>query len=100
MLSQNLGDRQANAQTDMDFWADAGKSVYRPRYTIEKLKGCPNFTHLTGRLAQRFRPGQDGITLECRNLESGAAEAISTRKLFLAAAAINTGPLALASLAV
>ena len=97
MLSQNLGDRQANPQTDMDFWADAGRSVYRPRYTIEKLKACPNFTHLTGRLAQRFRPGQDGVTLECRNLESGAGEAITARKLLLAAGAINSGRLALAS---
>ena len=72
MLSENLGDRQANPQTDMDFWGDSGRSVYRPRYTIEKLKASPNFTHLTGRLAQRFRPGQDGVTLECRNLETGA----------------------------
>ena len=97
MLSENLGDRQANPQTDMDFWGDAGRSVYRPRYTIEKLKASPNFTHLTGRLAQRFRPGQDGVTLECRNLDTGAAESISARKLLLAAGAINSGRLALAS---
>ena len=97
MLSQNLGDRQANPQTDMDFWGDAGRSVYRPRYTIEKLKARSNFTHLTGRLAQRFLPGQDCVTLECRNLETGAAESISARKLLLAAGAINSGRLALAS---
>src|ERR1035437_2574266 len=98
MLSRDLGDRQANPPTDMDFWGDTGRSVYRPRYTIEKLKACSNFTHLTGRLALRFRPGQDGVTLECRNLETGAPEAISTRKLLLAAGAINSGRLALASL--
>ncbi len=97
MLSQNLGDRKANLQTDMDFWGDAGRSVYRPRYTIEKLKSYPNFTHLTGRLALRFQPGQDAVTLECRNLENGAAETISARKLLLAAGAINSGRLALAS---
>ncbi len=97
MLSQNVDGRKANPQTDMDFWADAGRSVYRPRYTIEKLKSRPNFTHLTGRLAQRFLPGEDGVTLECRNLDSGAAEAVSARKLLLAAGAINSGRLALAS---
>ncbi len=97
MLSQNVDGRTANPQTDMDFWADAGRSVYRPRYTIEKLKSRSNFTHLTGRLAQRFLPGEDGVTLECRNLDSGAAEAISARKLLLAAGAINSGRLALAS---
>jgi choline dehydrogenase-like flavoprotein len=97
MLSQNLGDRQANSQTDMDFWADVGRSVYRPRYTIEKLRASPNFTHLTGRLALRFQPALDGVTLQCRNLETGAPEAVSARKLLLAAGAINSGRLALAS---
>ena len=97
MLSQSRGDRQANPQTDMDFWGDSGRSVYRPRYTIEKLKASPNFTHLTGRLAQRFRPGRDCVTLECRNLETGAGESVSARKLLLAAGAINSGRLALAS---
>ena len=97
MLSQDLGDRHANPQTDMDFWGDAGKSVYRPRYTIEKLKAFPNFTHLAGRLAQRFRSAPDAVILECRNLEAGAPEAFSARKLLLAAGAINSGRLALAS---
>src|SRR6476646_8038435 len=97
MLSQSLGDRQPNPQTDMDFWGDSGRSVYRPRYTIEKLKASPNFTHLTGRLAQRFQPGRDCVTLECRNRETGMGESVSARKLLLAAGAINSGRLALAS---
>jgi hypothetical protein len=97
MLSQDLGDRRANALTDMDFWADAGRSVYRPRYTVEKLKTHSNFTHLSGRLAQRFRSTPDGVTLECRNVETGECEAFTARKLLLAAGAINSGRLALAS---
>jgi hypothetical protein len=97
VLSQDLGDRQANPQTDMDFWGDAGKSVYRPRYTIDKLKALSNFTHLTGRLALRFRSAADSVTLECRNLATGAPETVSARKLLLAAGAINSGRLALAS---
>src|SRR5207342_3184289 len=40
---------------------------------------------------------QDCVTLECRNLETGAGESVSARKLLLAAGAINTGRLALAS---
>lgn len=97
MLSQNLNDRQANPQTDMDFWGDAGKSVYRPRYTVEKLKASSNFTHLPGRLAQRFRCSPEGAVLECRNLETGGSEAFTGRKLLLAAGAINSGRLTLAS---
>jgi len=97
MLSEDLGDRQANAQTDMDFWTDAGRTVYRPRYTIEKLKACANFTHLGGRLALRFEGAPEGVSLECRNLETGAPEAFHARRLLLAAGAINSGRLALAS---
>src|SRR5947208_2713107 len=97
MLSRDLGDRKANALTDMDFWGDAGRSVYRPRYTIEKLKAAPNFTHLTGRLAERFRSTAEGVVLECRHVETGEAESISGSKLLLAAGAINSGRLALAS---
>ena len=81
----------------MDFWADAGRSVYRPRYTLEKLRAAPNFTHLAGRLAERFRATPEGVTLECRHLETDAPQAFSARKLLLAAGAINSGRLALAS---
>jgi len=97
MLSRDLGERQANPQTDMDFWGDTGRSVYRPRYTIEKLESRPNFVHLTGRLVQRFLPDAGGVTLECRNLETGQSEAFRGRKLLLAAGALNSGRLALAS---
>jgi len=97
MLSRDLGDRRANPLTDMDFWGDAGRSVYRPRYTVEKLLAAPNFTHLTGRLAQRFRSTPGGVTLDCRNLDSNLPESFAARKLLLAAGAINSGRLALAS---
>jgi hypothetical protein len=97
MLSQPLGDRKANPQTDMDFWADCGRSVYRPRYTIEKLKALPNFTHLSGRMALQFEETEAGVTVNCRHVEAGANEAFTARKLLLAAGAINSGRLVLAS---
>jgi choline dehydrogenase-like flavoprotein len=97
MLSRPSGNRQANPQYDMDFWADLGRSVYRPKYTLEKLKVRSNFAYLSGRLATRFREEDGVVTLECKNLQSQAFEAFSARKLMLAAGAINSGRLALAS---
>lgn len=97
MMSRPVGDRSANPLFDMDYWADPGRSVYRPQFTIEKLKTFPNFTYLTGRLATRFVEEDGAVTVHCRQVESGAVEQFSARKLLLAAGAINSGKLALAS---
>jgi choline dehydrogenase-like flavoprotein len=97
MLSRPKGDRQANPQFDMDFWADLGRSVYRPKFTLEKLQALPNFTHLTGRLATRFRDDASGVTVLCRQVGSNTHEAFTSRKVLLAAGAINSGRLTLAS---
>lgn len=98
VLSKSHQDRLANAQNDMDFWADVGKSVYRPRFTLERIAGASNFSHLTGFLASRFREDGAGVTVECQDVQTGAGTVFSARKLLLAAGAINSARLALASL--
>ena len=98
MLSEPRGDRHANAQTDMDFWADTGKSVYRPRFTMEPLRrGSPHFIHQPRLVAKRFREFPGGVTVECDNLDTGSGAVFTARRLLLAAGAINSGRLALAS---
>jgi choline dehydrogenase-like flavoprotein len=98
VLSKPQHDRLANAQNDMDFWADVGRSVYRPRFTLERVAGASNFTHLTGFLVSRFGEDRAGVTVECQNVQTGAGTLFSSRKLLLAAGAINSARLALASL--
>jgi choline dehydrogenase-like flavoprotein len=97
MLSRPIGDRSANPLFDMDYWADHGRSVYRPQFTIEKLEKSANFTYLTGRLATEYSEDGGVVTVHCRNLETGALEQFTTRKLLLAAGALNSGRLALYS---
>ncbi len=93
VLSRDQGDRRANALHDLDFYSDAGRSVYRPQFTLEQLRRRPNFTYLTGRLAESFDEASGLVTLRCRG-----GEAVTARRLVLAAGAINTGRLALRSL--
>jgi choline dehydrogenase-like flavoprotein len=93
VLSRDLGDRRANPLHDMDFYADTGRSVYRPQFTLESLKRRHNFTYLPGRLAVSFDEADGAVTLRCRG-----GEAITARRLILAAGAINTGRLVLQSL--
>jgi hypothetical protein len=97
MLSQPTGERRPNPQFDMDFWTDFGKSVYRPRYSMEKLRARSNFTHLTGRLATSFEEDRGIVTLRSREVDSNRIESFSARKLLLAAGALNSGKLALGS---
>ncbi len=97
VLSKPHHDRLANAQNDMDFWADVGRSVYRPRFTLERITGASNFRHLTGFLVSCFREERAGVTVECQNVQTGAGTLFSARKLLLAAGAINSARLALAS---
>lgn len=102
MLSERLGDgedaREPNPLEDMDFYSDRTRSVYRPRYTIEALSRRPSFCYRDRLFAKRFRQTEDGVELVCRDLRTGADVTLRARRLVLAAGAIASTRLALASL--
>ncbi|MBI4405581.1 MAG: GMC family oxidoreductase [Deltaproteobacteria bacterium] len=98
VLSRRQDDRGPNPYFDMDFWADINRSVYRPRYTIEKLTREPNFHYEPGMLAKSFHETTAGeVAVHCQNIDTDHAQLFRARRLILAAGAINTGKLALAS---
>jgi hypothetical protein len=97
MLSQDLGERRANRLTDMDFYGDINWSVYRPQFTLATLLKSENFTYLTKRKAIRFQETEQHVELLCENIPTGQSETVFCRRLILAAGAINSGRLTLAS---
>jgi choline dehydrogenase-like flavoprotein len=99
ILSQPLGERQPNPLTDMDYYGDAGQSVYRPQRTLGELRRLPNFHYFPQRLALAFDEPDSGVVrLLYRDLTTNHCDHISARRLVLAAGAINSGKLALNSL--
>lgn len=98
ITTRRLGDRGPCQYRDMEFWADTDRSVYRPVYTLDALRARPNFTYLSGRFAESFREGPDGVSLTVRNLERGTAETLRAGALVLAAGALQSGRIALQSL--
>jgi choline dehydrogenase-like flavoprotein len=102
MLSRPRGEgataRSATALDDMDFYSDATRSVYRPRYTVEELRGRASFTYLGGTLARRFVPTGTGVELECVDVHTGAPVRVAARRAILAAGALGTTRIVLASL--
>jgi len=91
--------REAQRYHDMDFWSDAGRSVWRPQWEVQALRAHPNFCYLPRRLALRFeeRAGA-GVRLQTRHAGDGAIETRSARALILAAGTLATARIVLRSL--
>jgi len=99
MLSRDHRGRAANPYFDMDFWSDHGRSVYRPRWTVEEMLGRANFEYRPGLLVERFRESGDGLVeVAARDVTSGAREPHRARALVLAAGTLGTTRIALRSL--
>jgi hypothetical protein len=90
--------REANPYEDMDFYSDASRSVYRPRYTLESLLREPNVAYRRNAFVSSFRSTGEGVEVHFKDLESGAEATLAGRRLILAAGAIGTTRIALRSL--
>jgi choline dehydrogenase-like flavoprotein len=98
VLTRPLNGREPNPYHDMDFWSDAGESVWRPRYTLRNLEQHPDFHYLRPILAERFEENDDGtVLLHGLNLKTKKHETFGAKRLLLAAGAINSARLVLRS---
>jgi choline dehydrogenase-like flavoprotein len=99
ILSQPLRGRLATRYWDMDFWSDAGRSVYRPRWTVDELRAFPNFSFIPRRLVQRFEERPSGeVVVTARDVDTGAPVEHVARRLVLAAGTLGTTRIVLRSL--
>jgi choline dehydrogenase-like flavoprotein len=92
--------RGPNAYRDMDFWADTDRSVYRPRWTIEDLRGAGDLFRYAHRFAvERFSETDAGVSVTARNVDTGAVETFSAKALLIGAGTLGTARIVLRSLA-
>jgi choline dehydrogenase-like flavoprotein len=97
VLSEPLGDRQPNALSDMDFWSNAGGSVYRPRFTLRELQRHPNFSYRQGMLVVKFEEIESGVVITGKRVDDGTEERVAARCLVLAAGSLGTTRIVLRS---
>lgn len=97
VLTQKLEERQPNSYHDMDFWSDHGRSVYRPQFTLEKLRGFPNFTYFKQHLCLEVTSAESQPRALFINLATEERVGFSARRVVLAAGAINSGKIVLNS---
>ena len=99
VCTQEHAGREANQYHDLDFWSDAGRSVYRPQWTLESLARKPGFAYVPRRLVRTFQeavPGQ--VEVETRHADTGEKEVWRARALVLAAGALGTARIVIRSL--
>jgi len=99
MLSRPHRGRLANRSWDMDFWSDAGKSVYRPTWTLDELKMFSNFSVVSRRLVRTFEERANGeVVVTAANVDGSGTEQHRARSLVLAAGTLGTTRIVLRSL--
>ncbi len=98
MLSRPHRGRDASRGWDMDFWSDHGRSVYRPRWTLDELRRSPGFAFVARRLVRGFAERADGdVVVEAVDPDTGAIEAHRARAVVLAAGTLGTTRIVLRS---
>ena len=96
--SEPFRGRQAYAYYDLDFWADVGRSIYRPMWTLDELERMPGFTYRPRCLVRGFVEDESGVRVEATHADTGARERHQARALVLAAGTFGTTRLVLRSL--
>lgn len=97
LLTKNLGDRKKYAYTGMDFYADHGKSAWRPWITVDELKKKPNFSYLDGYLVLRFQEKKDFTEVYCLETNTNKPIVFRCRKLVLGCGALGSARIVLRS---
>ena len=98
VTSQPFRGRAAYPYHDLDFWADPGRSIYRPQWTLDELEREPGFSYRPRLLVERFVEHAGGVRVEATHADSGAREVHEARALVLAAGTFGTARLVLRSL--
>jgi len=97
ILTRNHGSRPAHAILNQEFFQPNIPSIYHPGYTLDEMRGAGEIEYVAGRLALRYAERGDGVEVAARNLHTGEVETFEARHLVLAAGALNSAKLALAS---
>jgi hypothetical protein len=97
LLTKSIGERQKYAYSGMDFYADQGKSAWRPWITVDQLKKKANFTYLDGYLVLRFAEKKDIVEVHCLQVDTDKSVVFKCRKLILGAGALGSARIVLRS---
>lgn len=100
-LTEDLGSRKRTAYTDMEYFADPHRSVYRPQYTIDELTAEENFQYCPQHLVERIEPRGGEVEVVASRIgdadTDSAPQRFRARRVILAAGAVGTARILLRS---
>jgi len=98
VLSEGLGERRANPLHGLDFWSNAGASVFRPSVVLDTLMRRPGFEYRPQVLVTRFdEPDSGGVCVSAKDLQSGTRTSFTAKHLLLCAGALGSTRIVLRS---
>jgi hypothetical protein len=97
ILTKDQDGRKKYSYTGMDFYADPGKSAWRPWITIDQLKKKSNFTYIGGYLVLSFKEKKDYTEVHCLNADTNEPVVFKCRTLILGAGCLGSARIVLRS---
>lgn len=97
ILTKDKGERKASSLTDMDYWSDPKKSVYRPQYTLAELKKHPSFRYEANWIVEKIETN-DVRKVHAVSFDKKHTTTWSAKAVVLAAGAVGSARIALRSL--
>ena len=97
VLSREFRGRGAYDYNGLEFFQPHTPAIYNPAFTLDELVAEGAVEYASRRLVLGYSDGGDGVRVRTRHVETGAEESFEARKLVLAAGALNTARLVLAS---
>ena len=97
VLSKPYNDREGCNYANMEFWQPNLSYLYSPRLTLNKLIQQDKVDYRDRVLVTSWCEKKDGIHVSARHLKDGQSVTLVCKKLILAAGAINTTKIVLAS---
>lgn len=98
VLTQDMGSRKATSLTDMDYYNDPGRSIYRPQYTVDELMARPNFHYQGGVVVKRVEETPEGTVVFGHTVTDALTmQRWTAKRVIVAAGAVNTARILLAS---
>jgi len=97
VLSEAFAGRSACDYSNLEFWEPNLPFIYTPRWTLNRLIDADLLIYRKGLLVESWSEAGRQIVVRARDLVNGSTVSFTTRYLILAAGAIGSARLALAS---
>lgn len=99
LLSRDFSDRHATRYGDLDFYADIGRSAYRPQWTLEELERHPRFQRISQVLVTEVEETADLVRVHGISRSTGEQVMQDAMDVALCAGAIGSARILLRSAA-